>query len=115
MANNSARIAVYTTPEKKDEIEAAIAESGRSKQEWLRDALERALEPATANGDNRETELKLQGALAEIGRLEAHLADTTAGRERLEVLLAQEQSNMSTFVHALPSGHRPWWQVWNRA
>ena len=60
-------------------------------------------------------ELRLQGAVAEIRRLEAHLADTTSGRERLEVLLAQEQANMSTFVHALPSGRKPWWQVWSRA
>ena len=115
MSNLSGRIAVYTTPEKKAEVEAAIAESGRTKQEWLRDALERALAPDAATGDDREMELRLQGAVAEIRRLEAHLADTTSGRERLEVLLAQEQANMSTFVHALPSGRRAWWQVWSRA
>ena len=83
MSNLSARIAVYTSPEKKAEVEAAITESGRTQQEWLRDALEHALAPDAATGDDRETELRLQGALAEIRRLEAHLADTTSGRERL--------------------------------
>ena len=115
MSNLSGRIAVYTTPEKKAEVEAAIAESGRTQQEWLRDALERALAPDAATGDDREMELRLQGAVAEIRRLETHLADTTSGRERLEVLLAQEQANMNTFVHALPSGRKAWWQVWSRA
>ena len=43
MSNLSGRIAVYTTPEKKAEVEAAIAASGRTQQEWLRDALEHAL------------------------------------------------------------------------
>ena len=69
MSNLSARIAVYTSPEKKAEVEAAITESGRTQQEWLRDALEHALAPDAATGDDRETELRLQGALAEIRRL----------------------------------------------
>ena len=61
MSNLSGRIAVYTTPEKKAEVEAAIAESGSTQQEWLRDALERALAPDAATGDDREMELSVKG------------------------------------------------------
>ena len=101
MPNHSARLAVYISQEKKAEIAAVVDESGRSLQERLRDALDGALPPPAPAEDEQEIALRLQGALAEIGRLEAHLADTTAARERLEAPLAREQANLNTFAHAL--------------
>lgn len=119
---HSVRLPIYVRPSLNEQITLAVEASGKSNQEWFRDALSAAVEPTDVQESNTNgqeiLELKLEAARAEIARLEEHLADTRGQRDtangsnlRLETLLAQSQSTVATMTRALPAGgESSWWR-----
>ena len=117
---DSIQLPICVRPSLDDQVTLAIEESGKSNQEWFRDALAaavgstRALEPNT--NVQEISDMKLEAMQAEIVRLKEHLADARAQRgaangsnERLETLLAQSQATVGTMTRALPAGREtPW-------
>ena len=136
---HSERVVFYVTPTARDRLTQAVDTSGVTQADWLRAAMELALEGRRLdeNDDDEQGEAATRAAPEEIAvyqtrilTLEGDVRALTAEKDGLERLIQQqrERQGMSdslnqeltktidriTLILPAPSSDRdrPWWKLW---